>query len=144
MYSYRYPRPSVTADIAILTSHGDEVLLIRRGNDPYKGMWALPGGFFDMEDDDIACTARRELQEETGLSDIPLFEVCTASRRNRDPRGRTISVIFTAKVDPSQVKPHAGDDAAEAAWFPINALPPMAFDHEEIMQKVCHFYLKQQ
>lgn len=143
MYTYRYPRPSVTADIAILSLDLQQVLLIRRGNDPFKGMWALPGGFFDMEDDDIACTARRELQEETGLADIPLYEVCTASRRDRDPRGRTVSVVFAAKVDPSQVRPLAGDDAAEARWFPLADLPPLAFDHGEIMQKVRRFNFEQ-
>ena len=136
MYSYKYPRPAVTADVAILTNDLKRVLLIRRGNDPFKDMWALPGGFFDMDDFDMMATAKRELMEETSLTDIPLHEICTASREDRDPRGRTISVVFAAQVDPSAVHPKGGDDAADAQWFDLDSLPPLAFDHKEIMEKV--------
>ena len=96
MFTYEYPRPALTADIVLFDLDRANVLLIRRGNEPYKDRWAFPGGFFDMTDRDIEHTAARELQEETGLADIPLTMACVASREGRDPRGRTVSVIFTA------------------------------------------------
>lgn len=136
MYTYKYPRPAVTADIVLLDLEHANVLLIRRGHEPFKGCWAFPGGFFDMSDADIEHTAARELEEETGLTDIKLRQVCVASRQGRDPRGRTISVVFLASVDPHAVSPKAGDDAAETLWFPINNLPSLAFDHSEILKKV--------
>ena len=135
-YTYQYPRPSVTADIVLLNCEETEVLLVQRGNDPYKGTWAFPGGFFDMEDYDILHTAIRELEEETGLKDIPLKEVCSASRAGRDPRGRTITIVFKGYVDPKNINPKADDDAAEAKWWPLNDLPELAFDHQEILEKV--------
>ncbi len=136
MYTYKYPRPAVTADIVLFDLEHANVLLIRRGHEPFKGCWAFPGGFFDMSDADIEHTAARELEEETGLTDIKLRQVCVASRQGRDPRGRTISVVFLASVDPHAVSPKAGDDAAETLWFPINNLPSLAFDHSEILKKV--------
>lgn len=135
MYTYEYPRPALTADIVLFNLDRSEVLLIRRGNEPYKDCWAFPGGFFDMTDRDIEHTAARELEEETTLKDIPLQMVTVASREGRDPRGRTVSVIFTATVDPTAVHPRGGDDAKETRWFPINALPPLAFDHGEVLEK---------
>lgn len=134
MYSYQYPRPALTADIALFSLDRSRLLLIRRGNEPFKDCWALPGGFFDMTDRDIEHTAARELEEETGLRDIPLTMACVASREGRDPRGRTVSVVFTACVDPALVDPKGADDAAEAQWFDISNLPPLAFDHKEIIQ----------
>lgn len=136
MYSYEYPRPALTADIALFDLQGTQVLLIRRGNEPYKDCWAFPGGFFDMDDRDIAHTAARELEEETGLTGIALQLADVASRAGRDPRGRTVSVVFTAAVDPTTVQPRGGDDAKEARWFALDALPPLAFDHGEILLKV--------
>ena len=91
MYTYEYPRPALTADIALFNLDRSQLLLIRRGNEPYKDCWAFPGGFFDMTDPDIEHTAARELNEETGLSDIPLKLACVASREGRDPRGRTVT-----------------------------------------------------
>lgn len=136
MYSYEYPRPALTADIAVFNLDATEILLIRRGNDPYKGCWAFPGGFFDMNDRDIEQTAARELEEETSLTGIPLSMVCVASRDGRDPRGRTVSVVFTAYVDPATVHPRGGDDAQEARWFPVSNLPALAFDHSEVLNKI--------
>lgn len=136
MYSYEYPRPSVTADIALIDPQRHELLLIRRGHEPYKDCWALPGGFFDMSDPDIAFTAHRELEEETGLKGLELKEMLVASREGRDPRGRTISVIFMALVDRSTLEARGGDDASEARWFSLQELPPLAFDHGEIVEQL--------
>ncbi len=135
MYTYEYPRPALTADIMVFNTFCTEILLIRRGNEPFKNCWAFPGGFFDMSDRDIEHTAVRELEEETGLVDIPLSEFCVASREGRDPRGRTVTVVFTARVNPDEVNPKGGDDACEARWFPLDNLPPLAFDHDEIIGK---------
>ena len=136
MYTYEYPRPALTADIVLFSPDSTQVLLIRRGHEPFKDRWAFPGGFFDMSDRDIEHTATRELEEETGLKGIALKECFVASREGRDPRGRTVSVIFSARVDPSQVNAHGGDDAAEARWFPIDQLPPLAFDHDEVLARL--------
>lgn len=110
------------------------MLLIERGNEPYKGCWALPGGFLDMDETLEEC-AIRELEEETGLkvSIESIRQVGTYSRVNRDPRGRTISTAFIAVVDsPLPVK--GQDDAARAEWFAIDSLPPLAFDHADIIR----------
>lgn len=138
MYSYPYPRPSLTADVVLLDAVQRTVLLVCRGREPYKGCWAFPGGFFDMDDVDIEQTARRELQEETGLSLASLQLATVASRVGRDPRGRTISVVFYALVDQMSFQPQAGDDAAQATWHKIDNLPPLAFDHKEILQTILH------
>lgn len=135
MFTYKYPRPALTADIAIFDLEGKNILLIKRGRDPYQGCWAMPGGFFDIDDPDIEHTAARELEEETSLTDIDLKMVCVASKEGRDPRGRTVSVVFMGKVDPTLVQPKGGDDAAEAHWWPIDGLPDLAFDHEELIEK---------
>lgn|SRR5574344_407642 len=135
MYSYQYPRPAVTADILLFGDHATRILLIKRRNDPFKDCWAFPGGFFDMDDPNIEYTALRELAEETGLTGIALTEVGVASRDGRDPRGRTISVIFKGEVECNQVHPIGGDDAKEACWFPLDELPNLAFDHSEILAK---------
>lgn len=135
MVTYKYPRPALTADIVLFDLEAKHVLLIRRGRDPFKDCWAFPGGFFDENDIDIEHTASRELEEETTLKGIELNLLCVASREGRDPRGRTVSVCFFAQADPSLVHPKGGDDAKEARWFALDALPPLAFDHEEILQK---------
>ncbi|MHC5058759.1 MAG: NUDIX domain-containing protein [Planctomycetota bacterium] len=111
-----------------------EVLLIRRANEPFKGSWALPGGFVEM-DEDVPDAASRELREETGLEIPPeeLVEVGVFGRPGRDPRGRTISVVYAARVSAGRGRARAGDDAAEAEWFDAGALPGLAFDHAEVV-----------
>ncbi|PLW94976.1 MAG: NUDIX hydrolase, partial [Marinilabiliales bacterium] len=115
-----------------------KVLLIKRGNEPYKGMWAIPGGFVDM-DETCEAAAVRELQEETAVTGIALTQFRTYSTVDRDPRHRTISVVYFAFIDEKDVAVQAGDDAAEAAWFSVNSLPPMAFDHEVIVKDLMSF-----
>ncbi len=131
-YTYKYPRPAVTADCVVITKEAEpKVLLIQRGIDPYKGCWAFPGGFMNMDETTEQC-AIRELEEETGLKISHLHQIGAYSKVDRDPRGRTITVAYLAIVDsPLDVK--GQDDAANAAWLPINALPTLAFDHADIM-----------
>ena len=136
MYTYKYPRPAVTADCVVIGHAADNsrhVLLIRRGNEPYKGCWALPGGFMDMEETLEQC-ALRELKEETGLTPTgDITELKSFSTVDRDPRGRTITVAFLTEMPLTEAK--GGDDAAEARWFPLDKLPPLAFDHDEIIKE---------
>lgn len=131
-YTYKYPRPAVTADMIVLTDDSDpKILLIQRGNEPFKGCWAFPGGFMNMDETTEQC-ARRELKEETGLDIEEVQQVGAYSTVDRDPRGRTITVAYITHVP--QILPVTGlDDAAEAKWWPINALPPLAFDHAQIL-----------
>ena len=132
-YTYEYPRPAVTADIAIFTPDMSEVLLIRRGNEPYKDCWALPGGFMDMDETLEQC-AIRELKEETNIAADCLWEVGAFSKVDRDPRGRTITVAYYGFADKStSIK--ALDDAADIAWHKLSELPPLAFDHHEVLEK---------
>lgn len=131
-YTYDYPRPMLTADV-VLTDAGDRVLLVRRGGEPYKGCWALPGGFMEM-DETIERCAQRELEEETGISVGlgALHLVGIYSAPGRDPRGRTVTAAYSAKA-PQEAVPKAGDDAADTRWWPLAALPPLAFDHADIL-----------
>ena len=133
IFQYEYWRPAVTADIVVFCFDGSQlnVLLIRRGNEPYKGCWAFPGGFLD-EGETMEEAARRELKEETGLSPKEFTEVGSFSDLDRDPRGRTISIAFSSVVRPKQMMAVAGDDAKEARWFNIHEMPKLAFDHEKI------------
>lgn len=131
-YTYKYPRPAVTADCVVITKEEDpRVLLIQRGNEPFKGCWAFPGGFMDMDETTEQC-AMRELKEETGLVVDHLTQIGAYSKVDRDPRGRTLSVAYLAIVnEPLAVS--GMDDAAKADWFPLSSLPDLAFDHNEIM-----------
>lgn len=131
--TYDYPRPAVTADCVVFSREetGLSVLLIERVNEPFKGCWAFPGGFMDMDEDAEAC-AIRELKEETGLEIRSMKQVGTFTEVNRDPRGRTVSIAYYAMVVKSEVK--ASDDAAQARWFPIDSIPPLAFDHDKILR----------
>jgi 8-oxo-dGTP diphosphatase len=132
-YTYDYPRPSVTVDIIVVTTGSrPKVLLIRRKHDPFAGRWAIPGGFVEM-DETLEASARRELREETGVETAELVQLHTFGDPGRDPRGRTISVVYLTRVDPGQVHPKAADDAAEAGWFALDELPELAFDHAEIV-----------
>jgi len=132
-YTYDYPRPALTVDIAVFAKKlkGYEVLLISRKNDPFSGMWALPGGFVDM-DETVETAASRELFEETNLKGIHLEQFHVFSEVERDPRGRTVSVVFTGFLQDDQ-KVKAKDDAKEARWFSVKKIPELAFDHRKIM-----------
>ena len=132
-YTYKYPRPAVTADCVVITREAaPKVLLIQRGNEPFKGCWAFPGGFMDLDETTEQC-AIRELEEETGLKVSELQQIGAYSKVDRDPRGRTVTIAYLIRIDAS-VAVVGQDDAAKAEWFPMKALPPLAFDHEEIMR----------
>ncbi len=133
-YCYKYPHPAVTTDCVIFgydVKDGLSVLLVRRGLDPYKGSWAFPGGFIRM-DEDAETGARRELKEETGLDAAYVEEFGCFSDVDRDPRERVITIAFFALVRKSDVK--GGDDAEDASWFPLDRIPPLAFDHDRILR----------
>lgn len=135
-YTYKYPRPAVTTDCVVITRETEpKVLLIQRGNEPYKGCWAFPGGFMEIDETLEEC-AIRELKEETGLvvTHDEIFPIGTFSKIDRDPRGRTISLAFLTLVD-APISVAAQDDAAKAEWFPVNKVPQLAFDHYEILNK---------
>ena len=132
LHTYKYPRPAVTVD-AILISEQNSVLLIERGAEPFLGKWALPGGFIDM-DEEVEEACKREVEEETGLKVESLKQFKAFGDVFRDPRHRTISVVFYAFLKNEPI-PQAGDDAAKAQWFPINQLPELAFDHAQILDE---------
>jgi len=132
-YVYDWPRPMVTADAAVFAflDGRPNLLLIRRKIDPYKGCWALPGGFVET-DEDLPDAAARELGEETGLKGISLEQLGAFGRPGRDPRGRTITVVYFGIVEEGWDRIRAADDAERVQWFDIKNLPQMAFDHDEI------------
>jgi len=136
MFTYKYPHPAVTSDCVLFGYDSKDkhlkLLLIQRGNDPYKGKWAFPGGFINIDETAEQCCVR-ELQEETGLFlDISKLEQVGAySEVDRDPRERVITIAFMAILDEKpEVK--GGDDAMNAKWFDIRQLPNLAFDHKQI------------
>lgn len=133
-YTYEYPRPAVTVDMVVATrERKPRVLLIRRKHDPFAGRWALPGGFVD-EGETLPAAARRELREETQVTAADIEQLHTFGDPGRDPRGWTISVAYLTRVDAEQVEPRAEDDAAEVGWHPLDDLPPLAFDHAQILE----------
>ncbi len=131
MYTYKYPRPALTVDAIVLKKESKQILLIQRGIDPYMGKWALPGGFVEMEEL-LAEACQRELMEETNLKVTGLMQLLVADKVDRDPRGRTISVVFHGSVA-EDAEAEAGDDARLAEWFPIDQLPELAFDHADVI-----------
>ena len=131
-FYYKYPRPSVTADCVVMTREAEpKVLLIERGDEPFKGCWAFPGGFMNMDETTEQCSIR-ELEEETGMKVSIVYQIGAYSKVDRDPRGRTITVAYLAIVD-EPIAVNGQDDAAKAQWFPLSALPELAFDHDEII-----------
>jgi len=135
-YTYKYPRPGVSVDALVFSRSGERlhIALIRRAHQPFKGHWAFPGGFVNM-DESLEQAVCRELQEETGLADILLEQFYTFGDVHRDPRHRVISVAYIGFTPDELPMLIAGDDAGEASWFPVDGLPALAFDHPEILRK---------
>lgn len=142
MYQYKYPHPSVTSDCVIFGFDGTRlnVLLIERGIEPYKGCWAFPGGFMNINESCESC-ALRELQEETGLKGASIRQLGVFSDPGRDPRERVITVAYYALVRLSEVR--GGDDAAQARWWPLDEVPALAFDHDKILRQAIALLRKQ-
>lgn len=134
IYTYEYPHPAVTTDCVIFGFDGTklQVLLIERGIEPFKGKWALPGGFLNMDESTEEC-ALRELKEETGLTGAYIEQFHCFSDPDRDPRERVITIAYYALVRIQEVK--GGDDAAKAKWFPLDEVPQLAFDHDRILRE---------
>ena len=132
-YCYKYPHPAVATDCVVFGFDGTKlkILLIERGGEPFKGMWAFPGGFLHM-DEDAETGAKRELKEETDFTVTHIEQFHTFTDPNRDPRERVISIAYFALVRIGDVK--GGDDAAKAQWFSIDEIPPLAFDHDRILR----------
>lgn len=133
-YTYEYPRPALTVDCVVfgLDEEDLKVLLIQRGLEPFKGRWALPGGFVQMEES-LEDAARRELAEEAGMRPGLLEQLYTFGDPGRDPRGRVVSVAYFALVKLTDHKVQAATDASEAAWFSVWDMPKLAFDHAEVV-----------
>lgn len=135
-YTYKYPKPAVTVDCVIFgyEKNSLKLLLIKRALEPFKSKWALPGGFVKM-DETLDEAAQRELTEETGLQQVYMEQMFTFGAINRDPRDRVISIAYMAVVNLSDAAQVKGDtDAEEAAWYDVNELPKLAFDHSEIVK----------
>ena len=135
-YTYDYPRPTLTVDCIIFgldQSSRLKVLLIQRGHDPYKDAWALPGGFVG-EKETLEEAALRELKEETGVSDVFIEQLFTFGNPERDPRGRVVTIAYYALINLFEHRIGADSDAKDVKWFPINELPPLAFDHAELLE----------
>lgn len=141
-FTYDYPRMLVTVDIVAILKNPNstlyKVLLIKRANNPYKDSYALPGGFPEM-DELLKDAASRELAEETGLTNVHLTQLQAFDAPNRDPRDRNIAIAYTTMLIEEPVL-QAGDDAAFADWFPLNNLPPLAFDHADIIRTARTFW----
>ena len=148
-YIYKYPRPAVTADCIVITREAEpKVLLIQRRDQPFKGSWAFPGGFMNMDETTEQC-AVRELEEETGIRLSKIQQIGAYSNVDRDPRSRTITVAYLAVVD-EPIAVTGQDDAAKAEWWPLADFldkpsgkaerPHLAFDHYDIMQDAIKLY----
>jgi len=135
----RFRNPALTVDGAVLVRRPQaggqvrtHVLLIERGREPFEGHWALPGGFVDYGEDPDRAVAR-EVAEEAGLSGLPFRQFHVFGSPDRDPRGHTVTVVYVAELVGELPAVMAGDDAAVARWFPVNELPPLAFDHDDVL-----------
>jgi 8-oxo-dGTP diphosphatase len=139
MYSYKYPRPALTVDAVVFHRENSELelLLIQRKNEPWKGMWALPGGFLEV-DETCEQGAKRELEEETGLINVDLKQLYVFDQVDRDPRERIITVVHYGFADKNKQEAKGTDDASDAKWFNIRQLPPLAADHRSIIEKALH------
>ena len=130
----KYEKPSVTVDIVIFTIQANElkVLLVKRAIEPFKGRWAIPGGFVKI-DESLEEAAKRELSEETGVKDVYLEQLYSFGEPKRDPRGRVITVAYMALINSDKIKLKATTDVSDAQWFSISKLPSLAFDHQKIL-----------
>lgn len=134
MFRYEYPHPAVTVDVVIFTIRDRQLklLLVKRAGKPYRGKWALPGGFVRLEES-LDAGAIRELEEETGVSDVFLEQLYTFGEPDRDPRERVITVAYYALIPSDKLQIRAATDAEAVGWFGMNELPPLAFDHDAIV-----------
>ncbi len=130
----KYERPSVTVDVIMMSlrQRDLQVLLVKRRLPPYESMWAIPGGFINM-DESLETAAKRELLEETNVHDVYLEQLYTFGDPGRDPRTRVVTVVYFALLDSERLQVRAADDAVDVGWFSVYALPPLAFDHETIL-----------
>ena len=131
----KYERPSVTVDVVMMSlrQRDLQVLLVKRRSWPYEGMWAIPGGFVNI-DESLEAAAKRELQEETNVQDVYLEQLYTFGDPGRDPRTRVITVVYFALLDSARLQVRAASDAADVGWFSVYNLPELAFDHAKILQ----------
>jgi 8-oxo-dGTP diphosphatase len=131
----RYERPSVTVDVLMMSlrQRDLQILLIKRRSWPYEGMWAIPGGFINI-DESLETAAKRELQEETGVQDVYLEQLYTFGDPVRDPRTRVITVVYFALLDSERLQVKAASDATDVGWFSVYELPLLAFDHQQIIE----------
>lgn len=130
----KYERPSVTVDVVMMSLRQRvlQVLLVKRRSWPFEGMWAIPGGFVNI-DESLEAAAKRELQEETSVEDVYLEQLYTFGDPGRDPRTRVITVVYFALLDSERLQVRAASDAADVGWFSVYDLPPLAFDHAKIL-----------
>ena len=135
MSKFRLPKVTMTTDIVIFTIRSErlEILLIQRGNPPFQGDWALPGGLLE-ETEDLDVCAQRELEEETSVAGLKLEQLHAFGKPGRDPRGRMVTVAYFTIVRPDRLAPKAGDDAAHVQWFAVDEVPALAFDHADIIR----------
>lgn len=133
--SEHFPHPAVTVDVLIFTVREKklEIILVKRGINPYKGMWALPGGFVEIKEA-LEDAAKRELIQETGVKDVYLEQLYTFGDPERDPRERVITVSYFALIPSERIKLKATTDVTDAAWFVVHNLPKLAFDHKQIIE----------
>ena len=134
-YVYDWPRPAITVDAVVFTFKNNKVkvLLIQRGKNPFKGKWAIPGGFVELNEE-LEEAVLRELHEETSLRNVPLEQLQAFGKVGRDPRGRTISITYMGITPQTNIRIKSGDDAAEVQWFEIDNIPPdLAFDHNQVL-----------